>query len=271
MKTVRIYKDNLREHILRSLFLSDSAIFLGGGILIAVTQFIFFNYVLHFFQLGLFLMSVFIAEVIFALVATLRIEQQSLYKILPRAFLFGVSRKKHQREGLETSTGDFSVQNNYLVRRKKLVAVYEVEPYDIALLNDAEREAFYHHIKVALHTLPSQVQLIVKKEKAEVKDYQKHFFSLYKDTERKREPLIASYIHDMSSLVESGKLQIVKYYCVFSTSLSSSKEDHFVQSTKKLNDMGIRFATALQGSHIAMRQLQHEELIAFCKGELQQI
>lgn len=271
MRTIRIYKDNLREHILRSLFFSDSAIFLGGGIIIAVTQFLFFSYVLHFFQMGLFLMSVFVAEVIFALIATIRIEQQPLYKVLPRVFMFGVSKKKYQREGLETSTGDFSVQNNYLVRRKTLCAIYEVEPYDIALLNEAERETFYHHIKIALHTLPSQVQLIVKKEKAQIKNYQKHFFSLYSNAERKREPLIAAYINDVSSLVQSGKVQIVKYYCVFATPLSYSKEDHFVQSTKKLSDMGIRFATALQGAHIAMRQLQYEELITFCKGEFQQL
>ncbi len=268
MKSVRIYKDNLREHILRSLFLTDTVLFVGVGIIIAITQFVFFKFVVHFFQTGVYLMSVLIAELLFALVATLRVENQPLYILLPRAFLFLFTKKQYRADELESSTADFNVQGNYIIRHKTLIAVYEIEPFDIALLNEEDKEQFYQHIKMALHTLSKQIQLIVRKETARISDYHKHFFSIYKDADPKREELITQYIDDISQLIATGKLQIVKYYAVFSTHLPSQKEVNMVMAARRLQDTSLRFSTTLQGTNITMQQLEHLELVAFCNAQV---
>ena len=97
------------------------------------------------------------------------------------------------------------------MRKNAIVKLYEVEPFDIALLNDQDREHFFVKLKQMIHVLPSQVQFIVKKEKATVDDYSKHFFSLYDSANTKRERLINNYIDDLSELVSSHTFMAVSY------------------------------------------------------------
>lgn len=269
MRTVQIYKDNLREHILRSLFLSDKTLFLGAVATLAILVFIIFKFVLHFFQLGPFLMVVLAVEVAFVLIATLQIDRQPLYKLIPRAVEFTARKKEYNATSLDSSTSDFRIIDNYIERKKQLIAVYEIEPFDIALLNDEDRELFYQRIKLMLHTLPGKVQFIVRKETAKQTDYQKHFFSLYTNAEKNRERFISSYITDLTNLVGSEKFLMMKYYAVFSTSLSSKKEASLVSASKRLFDMGRRLSSSLAPAHIITRQLRKEELVAFCKKQLQ--
>ena len=224
MRTIRVYKDNVREHILRSLFFTDTVLFVGIGLILAILIFVFYKFVLHSFQYGLYLSTVFIFELFYALVATLKIDNQPIYKVIPRAITYKASKKQYSMKELDTSTSDFKIIDNYIVRKKRLIVVYEIRPFDIALLNEEDREQFYFKIKTMLHTLPGKVQLIVRKEIAKPLDYQDHFFSLYKDAEPKREKLIESYVNDITKLLDLGKFQMVKYYAVFSTPLSSAKK-----------------------------------------------
>lgn len=271
MKAVRIYKDNFREHILRTLFFNDTAIFLSVGVFLAVVTFSFYQFVFHYFQWGPYLMTVFVLEVFFALAATVQIDNQSIYKLIPRAVTFNSSKKKLRQDDLTESTSDFTVTGDYINRKKKLIAVFRIEPFDIALLNDEDREQFYHHIKMMLHTLPAKMQLIVRKEKANPLDYQKHFFSVYKQADKDKEDLIDEYIDDLTDLIDSEQFFVMKYYAVFSTTLQSEKETHFFEATKRLSDISTRFSSSLTAANVTTAQLQHEALVSFCKSQLTNI
>ncbi len=268
MRAVQIYKDNLREHILRSLFFGDKVLFIGGGIILAGFVFIVFQLVFHSFQTGPFLMVVFVVELCFLIAATLQIDHQPVYKLIPRAVTFSTGKKHYSETQLQPTTSDFRIVDNYIERKKNLIAVYEVEPFDIALLNDDDRELFYQRIKLLLHTLPGKVQIIVRKETALSGDYQKHFFSLYNNALENREGLIGNYITDLTSLLATERFLVMKYYAVFSTSLASTKEHALVQASKRLFDMGTRLSSSLAPSQISTRQLEKEELVAFCKAQL---
>lgn len=267
MKTVRIYKDNIRENILRSLFFSDNTLFLSGSVIIAVCVFLFFHFALHMFLLGPYIMSVFLFELGFGLIATVRVDNQPLFKIIPRAIEYSIKTKHETLPKLEKTIGDFSVIDGYIRRRNELIAMYEIEPFDIALLNDEDREQFYHHIKMMLHTLPTKIQLIVRKETATARDYQKHFFSLYKQALPTRETLITSYIEDITDLLQTNKFQVVKYYAIFSTPISGKSEEQFQQATKRLFDYGSRVSSALALGQVQTRKLTKEELITYCQKE----
>jgi len=271
MRTVRVYKDNMREHILRSLFFTDTAIFLGIGIFLAVGVFMVYHFVFHIFQYGLYISSVFVVELFFALFATIKIENQSIYKVIPRAITHGTSKKKYAMKELDKTTSDFKVIDNYIVRKKRLIAMYEIRPFDIALLNEEDREQFYNKIKTTLHTLPGKVQIIVRKDIAKPVDYQEHFFSIYKSSLPNREKLIDNYVNDVTNLLNLGKFQMVKYYAVFSTPLVSSKEDEFVKACKRLYDMGIRLSSGLELAQITIRQLTKDELVAYFQSEFRSI
>jgi hypothetical protein len=266
MKTVRIYKDDIRTNILRSLFFTDTILTAFSGLCIAIIIFILFKYLLHIFSWGSYLSTVIVTEVIFLILITQKIDNQSIYKIIPRGITYKLQGKEFRQAQLEPYFTEFIIQDNFIVRKNSIIRVYEVEPFDIALLNDQDKEHFFQKLKQTIHVLPSQVQFIVRKEKATVSDYTRHFFSLYKQSDQKREKLIFDYTHDLTRLIETDKFFTVKHYAVFSVEARSEKIKSKTNAIKKLNDMGIRFGSALQAAHIDVRILTNEELISFTQS-----
>ena len=120
-------------------------------------------------------------------------DNERKYKAIPRQFAFLFAKKQFATEELDTTMSDFRVVGDYIERKKKLIAMYEIYPYDTTHLGDEARAQFYQVVKLAYHNLPSSVQLLTKKKTATVKDYHKHFFSLYATSHKKREKLITQY------------------------------------------------------------------------------
>lgn len=271
MKTVRVYKDNMREHILRSLFFTDTVLFVGGGIVLAVCILILYKFVFHVFDTGLYLATIITVEVLYAIAITFPIDKQPMYKIIPRVIRFTFSRKRYAMQQLDSTTADFRIVDRYIIRRKRMISVYEVRPFDIALLNDEDREQFYLKVKTMLHTLPGKVQFVVRKEIAKVADYHDHFFSIYKDSEKKRQELIENYVTDITNLLETERFQMVKYYAVFSTQLPTEKEDDFIAARKRLYDNEVRLASSLQVANIGIRHLANDELVRYMQTQIRNI
>ena len=268
MKNVRIYKDDIRQHILRSLFFTDSTLFLVGGIVIGATLYIVLNYVLHSFDWNIYLASLIVLEIAFVGFITQKIDNQPIYKIFPRAIGFKKSKKTFRQKELEPYFVDFTIQDNVIIRKNSLIQLLEIEPFDISLLNDQDREHFFLKLKQMLHVLPDQVQFIVKKDQAKTKDYSEHFFSLYENSNSKREPLISEYIENLSDLVSRGKFTTTKHYAVFTVSCNPNKNNEKLQGMKKLHDMTMRFSSALFACNIPVRQLDQDELVSFAKDTL---
>lgn len=271
MKAIRVYKDNLREHIFRTMFFTDTVLFLGSGIVLAVFTIFSLKFVLKVDQLGLIISTIFLGELFYALFATLKIDHQPLYKIIPRVFTYTVKKKQFSMNGIGKSTGDFRIVGNYVIRKKKLIAVYEIRPFDIALLNDEERERYYQHIKTMLHTLPGKVQLISRKQTATVTDYHEHFYSLYETANEKINWLIGDYVRELSELVKNNKFQIMKYYAIFSSPLPSHNDLQFVQAAQKLEDMAKRFSSALAMERIQTLQLTNTQLVTYFQKQFRSI
>jgi len=269
MKPVRTYKDNIRENVLRSLLFNNTVIYIFGAVLIAIVLFFSMRFILGYFSWDMYTYALLFCEAVFAFGAFKKYDNQQIFSLIPRAFLYIFAKKTLSRPELEKTTGDFRIVSDYIERRKSLIAIYEIIPYDIALLNEEEQAEFYQNIKQTLHTLPAKIQIVVRKSKATVSDYQKHFFSVYKQSDKKREAVIANYHNDLTSLINTGKLRIVKYYAVFSTPLHSDSEEQFLEATKKLEDTFIRFSTPLK--KIEMRKLHKEELISYFKTQFQAI
>lgn len=268
MRSVRIYKDDIRTHILRSLFFTDTVLVLAGVITISVLVYLVFNNLLHFFNWGYYISALIVTNVFFITFITQRVDNQAIYKVIPRAVKYKLGKKDQRYKDLEPYFVDFSIQDNLILKDSSIVGMYEIEPFDVALLNEQDREHFFVKLKQAIHTLPSQVQLIVRKENAKSKDYSPHFFSLYDSANKKREPLISQYIEDLTNLVNANNFMITKHYAVFSVPCNTLKVNTLVQGVKKLNDLGMRFASALGAANITVRPLENVELKAFAQGTL---
>jgi hypothetical protein len=266
MRSVRIYKDNLREHILKSLFFPDQTILAVGGLAVALAFFLIYKFLLRQSQVGSFLMILFGIEAFYAVFITAPIDNQPVYTLIIKIARAAFSKKTFTREELAEDLANFKVVGNYLERNKNLISIFEIEPFDVALLNDEEREQFYAKLKMALHSISSRVQIIARKEIAQVSDYHKHFFSLYSQALTTREDLIKGYITDLSTIIKSNRLFMVRYYLIFSTPLPTKKAQDFAEASSRLFDMSARFTSAIGGAHISPHQLTHETLVDFIKS-----
>jgi len=268
MKSVRIYKDDIRVHILRSLFFTDSFLVISGTVIMALILYLVFHYILHTFQWSYYISALIVTTILFVTVVTQKIDNQPIYKIVPRLAAFKTSKKEKRYKELEPYFTDFTIQDNLILRANTLTKIFQIEPFDVALLNEQDRENFFIKLKQAIHTLPTQVQFIVRKERAETKDYSQHFFSLYAGSTLNREALISRYIKDLSRLLENETLFITRHYAVFSVSCNTGKTTDLIAGVRKVNDMGISFASALSADNITVKPLTNEELIRFMSSTL---
>src|SRR3990167_11300595 len=109
MRNVRIYKDDIRQHILRSLFFTDSMLFIVGGLCIAGILYFLLAYVLHAFNWNIYIALFIVLEIAFIAFITQKIDNQPIYKIVPRGLIFKRSKKKYRQKELESYFIDFSI------------------------------------------------------------------------------------------------------------------------------------------------------------------
>ncbi len=268
MKNVRIYKDDIRVHVLRSLFFTDTVLVVLGTVIIGLVLYLVFKYILHLFQWNYYLSSLIVTTIFFIGFVTQKVDNQPIFKVVPRLITFKTGKKEKRYRELEPYFTDFNIQDNLIIRSGSIAKMFEIEPFDVALLNEQDRENFYIKLKQAIHTLPAQVQFIVRKEKAENKDYSRHFFSLYESSTPNREGLISQYIKDLAHLLETETLFITRHYAVFSVACNTNKTSDLVAGIKKVNDMGISFAAAMSTSNISVKPLTNEELVKFMSSTL---
>lgn len=268
MKNIRIYKDDIRVNVLRSLFFTDTIMAVSGALVVGGIWYALFRNFFHFLPMEYFVSILVVLEIIFLGFITQKIDNQSIYKIIPRALMFKGGPKEFRHKNLESYFVDFSVQDNHIFRKDSIIRMLLVEPFDIALLNDQDRENFFIKLKQTIHILPSQVQFIVRKEKTTVKDYSQHFFSLYDHSSPKREALINAYIQDLSHFIESNGFMTTRHYTVFSVSCNTAKYSDRVKAMKKLNDNEMSFSGALSACNIQVRTLTNQELINFSESTL---
>lgn len=223
MKNVRIYKDDIREHVLRSLFFTDTSIALGGGVVIGILLFLLFKYGFGTFNWGYYGLSLMTSEIFFLGLLTQKIDNQPIYKILPRSAKYQTQKKELRHRQIDPYFTNFTIQDGMIVRSDRIVKVYEVEPYDIALLNDQDRQHFFVKLKQTIHVLPSGVQFIVHKDKAQISDYSEHIASLYASSAPEREDLIKHFVKDLTALVELNDLSVMRHYAIFQSRVIVAK------------------------------------------------
>ncbi len=263
MRNIRIYKDDIRTHILRSLFFTDTAIVSVGVLVIAISIYLTFVYGFHFFDWGYYLSAVFVAIIFFIAFVSQKIDNQPIVKVVPRATAFTTSKKEQRVTGLDSYFTDFYIQNDLIIRKNSITRIYEVEPFDIALLNEQDREHFFIKLKQAIHVLPAQTQFIVRKVQAKSDDYSKHFFSLYDDSTPDKEALVHEYIENLRDLIDSNSFFVTKHFAVISTSCTTNKPQAVVEGVKKLNDVGSRLSASLSVCNIATQPVVGDELKQF--------
>jgi len=269
--SVRIYKDNLRQPIFRTLVLTDIVIFAIIAFFIAGLTYLFFRFISPHFNWLSYLFALGILEPLFIVIATLKIDNQQIYKILSRALTYSLNKKKFRGKQLAGYYNDFTIQDDLIVRKKSICRVFRINPYDISALNTADRQSFFANLKQTLHILPAQLQVIVKKEVATKADFTDHFMHIYKSLpkhKKKKEEMTANYQRELEQFIESEKLLTIKQYGVFAVSADTNNALDKVKAIGKLDDMYKRFSSSLESCHVTTKQLTNTELESYMGGLL---
>jgi hypothetical protein len=220
---------------------------------------------LQIFSWAYYLSALFVSIIFFFAFITQKVDNQPIYKVVPRAATFQKSKKELRTKDIDPYFVNFELQQNFIIKNNLLIQIFEVSPFDIALLNEQDRENFFVKLKQTIHTLPRQVQFIVRKERATHADYSKHFFSLYRDSSDEREELIREYIENLSDLVDSNNLLITKHYLVISVPCNPKNSESKEAALKKIFDLSSTLATNLSLCQIQLRLLDKPELANFVK------
>ncbi len=266
--SVRMYKDNLRQPLYRTLLFTDLVIFVLIGVGIAGLTYLLFrsvfaeiNWLSYLFLLG-------ILESAFLVIITLPVDNQPIYKILSRGLLFLLGKKQFRGNQLDGYYTDFTIQDDLIIRKKSVSKVFRINPYDISALNGEERATFFANMKQALHVLPAQLQVVVRKERATVSDFTDHFMQVYQSLPKRneqKETMVANYQQELTAFVERENLQMVKQYGVFAVSVDTNNVSEKVAAIGKLEDMYHRFSSALQTCHITTKKVTNTELASFMR------
>jgi len=269
--SVRIYKDNLRQSVFRTLIFTDIVVFVLTGVLLAGLTFLVFNTFFRPINWMYYLFVLGMIEPTFVIIATLKIDNQAIYKILSRAIFYSLNPKEYRGKQLGGYYNDFTIQDDVIIRKRSICKVFRINPYDISALNGSDRESFFASVKQTLHMLPAKLQIIVRKEVATAADFTDHLLYVYSTLPKKnkiKEAMVNNYQNEYLAFVEQEKLLTVKQYGVFALPVDTSNHDLKVKTIGKLEDMYKRIASSLESCHVTTKRLTNEELAQYMKGVL---
>jgi hypothetical protein len=161
----------------------------------------------------------------------------------------------------------FTVQDNLIMTKDSIVAVFRVEPIDVVLLPEQAQKEFESKIYRTLNSLDSlnnwHIQLIMRTRKAEPADFRRHFRSLNtqqlhfsnKETKNVTTDLIQDYITSLSTLLEDNIIPVKEYYLIMRIQVNTSKPKQVQEAIKKLNEDISRVTGNLYGARIECNQV----------------
>jgi hypothetical protein len=263
MRPARIYKDNIRENILRSLLFTNQIIIGAVLALIAGVNYLVIYFTPIPFTWGGYISSIIIVGIAVITPLMFRIDGQPVYILIPRSIKQMFSNKKQWGETMHSFFSKFHIQDNAIFRSNNLIRIYQIEPRDVALLSDQDKANFYEKLRTMLHMLPIKTQFIVRREIATSPDFSPHFFSMYKKSNSEREELIYGYIEGLKQFIDQHNFLISKHYAVFAIECQTKNITAVVKGMQRLNDIGTRFLRGLNENQITARPLNNHEIISF--------
>lgn len=263
MRPARIYKDNIRENILRSLLFTNQIIIGFLLALISGINFIVIKIAHIPFTWGGYISSILIGAIVLITPLMFKIDGQPVYILIPRALKQLFTNKKQWGESINSYFSKFHIQDSAIFRANNLIRIYQIEPRDVALLSDQDKAVFYERLRTMLHMLPVKTQFIVRREIASSPDFSTHFYAMFKSSNSEREDLIHGYIEGLKQFIDDHNFLISKHYAVFSIECGTKNPTVVVKGMQRLNDIGTRFLRGLNENQISARLLNNNEIISF--------
>jgi hypothetical protein len=175
---------------------------------------------------------------------------------------------------------NFDVVDNLLIFKERIVVVFKLEPVDIMLLSEQDRQIFIKSIQNFLNNQRGiHIQILMRNRGADQSDYMKHFnnitsqqVSLHsKEMGNLRENKLAGYVEDMQVLLSKNIVPIRDYFILFEIKGNTSTSRKTIELIRKLEELSERMGNLLDQSKIRTNQLRDEKLEEFLQSFIRQI
>ncbi len=157
---------------------------------------------------------------------------------------------------------NFTIQDNFLITKDQLIAVFEIEPIDLILLPEEEQHVFESDMHRLLNSLGDvHIQIVMRTRKATANDMDRHFrdlttqnikFSNLK-TQSKTSELIQGYVSELSNLLENNIIPVKEYYIVFKQQVNTKNKTQLIEAIKKLERLVQRVSSNFKKAGIDIK------------------
>ncbi len=203
-------------------------------------------------------------------------DRQPAYTLLIPYLRYLFTTKKEPR----IADVDFDLVDNLLVFKEKVVTVFKLEPVDIMLLSEQDRQIFIKNIQTFLNNQRGiHTQILMRNRGAEQSDYIKHFdhittqqVSLHsKEMADFREDKLAGYIKDMQALLSKNIVPIRDYFILFEIKGNTSTSRKTIKLISELQELTDRIASLLDHAKVRTSQLVEEDLEEFLQSFIRRV
>ena len=214
---IRIYKSQADQNRFLQLFLSELNLTVGFTILFGLPIAL---YTPIDFQIKVLFIGV--IGGIFSWLFYQRIDGKPLTSLIFSAFNFFLSKKQYDQTDL-SNMSDFyhNIQDNIVFTTNQAIAVIQIFPVDVSILNEQEKTSFKQRMGTFLHTLGDNgsIQMRVVNRLANTTDYKEHFDHLLNQSRQsnanpKVVKLVNEYIENMKHKIETENVPFKDYFLI---------------------------------------------------------
>jgi hypothetical protein len=175
---------------------------------------------------------------------------------------------------------DFDLIDNVLIFKDRLVAIFKLEPIDIMLLSEQDRQIFTNDIQAFLNNQRGiHTQIITRNRGASQSDYLNHFQDITNQTvninnlemNELRDSKLAGYIQDMNKLLATNIVPIRDYYFLVEQKGDNSISKQSIENLQKLEQQSNRICILLNQAKIETKHLKDKELETFLTQFIREI
>ena len=164
---------------------------------------------------------------------------------------------------------DFEIKENLVITKNAVIAVFQIEPIDIFLMNTQDQETFFARLQSTFQLLKGHIQINVVVKRMDLQDYTPYFQSLKKQNvqSEKKLSLVTRMISEFTELIEDKNEVFLskKFYLHMKERCTTDKDKLLLHGIKQLDQHVEQLTSSLFQAGISSQQVLEPDLISYIK------
>ena len=214
---IRVHKSQADQNRFFQLFLSELNLTIGFSIVFGLP-------IMFWVPIPIQVKSVLLSMIAVALdlIFYQKIDNKPLTQVVLSGIKFIFSQKKYTQNQLITmSNFYYSIQNNVVFTSHSALAIIQILPIDVSILNQQNKEGFKKYMASFLHSLGDNdmIQIRIVNRIATRTDYKPHFDNLLNNSRKNNAnstviKMVNNYIANLTNKIETQNVPFKDYFLV---------------------------------------------------------